>query len=36
MTPKDVVRAWIAAFNKGDVEALAALYAEDALNHQIA
>jgi limonene-1,2-epoxide hydrolase len=31
-----VVEAWIAAFNRADVEALAALYAEDAINHQVA
>ena len=36
MSPKDVVRAWVAAFNRADVDALAALYAEDAINHQIA
>jgi len=35
MSPKEVVRAWVAAFNTGDVEALAALYAEDATNHQV-
>lgn len=36
VSPKDVVQAWVAAFNAGDVDALAALYAEDAVNHQIA
>jgi ketosteroid isomerase-like protein len=35
MSPKEVVRAWVAAFNAGDVEALATLYAEDATNHQV-
>ncbi len=34
--PKDVVTAWVAAFNRKDVEALAAMYAEDAVNHQVA
>ncbi|MBU6371554.1 MAG: nuclear transport factor 2 family protein [Alphaproteobacteria bacterium] len=36
MSPKDVVRAWIDAFNRADLDALAALYAEDAVNHQVA
>lgn len=34
-SPKEVVRAWIEAFNRGDADALAALYAEDAVNHQV-
>lgn len=33
--PSDTVRAWIDAFNRADVEALAALYAPDATNHQV-
>ena len=33
--PKDVVRAWVDAFNRSDVQALAELYAEDAVNHQV-
>ena len=33
--PKDVVQAWIEAFNRGDVDALASFYAEDATNHQV-
>src|SRR5262245_31855855 len=33
--PKEIVRAWVDAFNKADVDALAALYAEDAVNHQV-
>jgi limonene-1,2-epoxide hydrolase len=36
MSPSDVVRAWVAAFNAGDLAALAALYAENAINHQVA
>jgi len=36
MCPADLVRAWVAAFNRRDVEALAAMYAEDAVNHQVA
>lgn len=31
----DVVNAWVEAFNRADVEALAALYAVDATNHQV-
>ena len=34
-TPRDVVLAWVEAFNRGDVDDLAALYAEDAINHQV-
>jgi limonene-1,2-epoxide hydrolase len=30
------VEAWVAAFNAADLDALAALYAEDAINHQVA
>lgn len=35
MTPKTLVRKWVDAFNKGNAEALAELYAENAVNHQI-
>ena len=35
-SPKTVVRRWIAAFNAADVDALAALYRDDAVNHQVA
>lgn len=34
--PKEVVRRWVEAFNRGDSETLAAMYAEDAVNHQVA
>jgi limonene-1,2-epoxide hydrolase len=34
-SPRAVVLAWVDAFNRGDVEGLAALYAEDAINHQV-
>ena len=33
--PTEVVQTWVDAFNRADVEALAALYAEDATNHQV-
>lgn len=36
MRPKEVVRAWVEAFNRADVEALTNLYREDAINHQVA
>jgi len=35
VTPREVVRAWVAAFNAGDADALAELYAETATNHQV-
>lgn len=36
MQPVELVREWVEAFNRGDAEALAAFYAEDATNHQVA
>ena len=36
MSPKEIVRAWIEAFNRADAEALGRLYAESAINHQVA
>ena len=36
MKPKEVLLKWIDAFNKGDADALAGLYHENAINHQIA
>ena len=36
MRPKDVVKAWVDAFNRADVEALTNFYREDAINHQVA
>lgn len=35
MRPRQVVEAWVEAFNRADAEALAALYDEDAINHQV-
>ena len=35
MTPRECVAAWVKAFNRADAEALAALYAESAINHQV-
>lgn len=36
MSPKQLVLAWVEAFNRGDADALAAFYTEDAVNHQVA
>lgn len=36
MRPREVVRAWVEAFNRADSDALAAFYTEDAINHQVA
>lgn len=33
--PREVVRAWTEAFNRQDPAALGALYADDAVNHQV-
>lgn len=35
MEPRELVRNWVSAFNRADAEALAELYAEDAINHQV-
>lgn len=35
MSPRQTVEAWIEAFNRADAAALSALYAEDAVNHQV-
>ena len=34
MQPREVVQGWVDAFNRADVESLAAMYALDAVNHQ--
>jgi hypothetical protein len=36
MQPKEIVRIWVEAFNRHDADTLAALYTEDAINHQVA
>ncbi len=36
MSAKSIVQAWVTAFNAADVDALAALYAPNATNHQVA
>jgi limonene-1,2-epoxide hydrolase len=35
VTPKEVVEAWVEAFNRGDADALAQFYSEAATNHQV-
>lgn len=35
MEPREMVKGWVEAFNRADAEALAALYNEDAVNHQV-
>lgn len=36
MNPTEVVQAWVVAFNRRDAGALAALYTDNAINHQVA
>ena len=36
MKPKQLIKRWVAAFNHSDYEALAEMYAKDAVNHQVA
>ncbi|BBN90234.1 nuclear transport factor 2 family protein [Azospira sp. I09] len=36
MTPRELVTAWVEAFNRADSQALANFYAENAINHQVA
>ena len=35
MEPRQIVQAWVEAFNRADPDALAEMYAEDAVNHQV-
>ncbi len=36
MRPRELVRAWVEAFNRGHADEVAAFYHEDAVNHQVA
>jgi limonene-1,2-epoxide hydrolase len=36
MGPRQLVQAWVEAFNRADVDALSSFYTEDAVNHQVA
>lgn len=35
ITPRVIVERWVERFNAGDADGLAALYADDAVNHQV-
>ena len=35
MSPKQLVEKWVRRFNGGDIDGLEALYASDAINHQV-
>ena len=35
MSPRELVLEWVARFNAADVDGLAALYAHEAVNHQV-
>ena len=35
MEPRELVENWVSIFNSADADAIAALYAEDAINHQV-
>ena len=36
MKPKEILKKWIDAFNRSDMEGLLELYSEHAINHQVA
>lgn len=36
MTPKQILNQWLIAFNNTDAQAISSLYAENAVNHQVA
>jgi len=36
MTPKEILEKWIDAFNRADINTISELYADDAINHQVA
>ena len=35
MRPRDLVKAWVEAFNHGDADEMAGFYHDDAVNHQV-
>jgi len=35
MEPREVVKNWVSAFNRGDADAVAKFCSEDAINHQV-
>lgn len=36
MEPREIVQAWVEAFNKADADLVASYYADDAINYQVA
>jgi limonene-1,2-epoxide hydrolase len=36
MSPKELIKKWVKAFNEGDAEKLSIFYSDDATNHQVA
>lgn len=36
LTPKELVKNWVEAFNNGNADELTEMYHEDAINHQVA
>jgi limonene-1,2-epoxide hydrolase len=35
MTPKDIIKKWVEAFNTGDAETISEYYSTKAINHQV-
>ena len=35
MSPKEIVKKWVVAFNKADIELLTSMYDDVAINHQV-
>lgn len=35
MRPKELIKAWVKAFNRADADELAGFYHQDAVNHQV-
>jgi limonene-1,2-epoxide hydrolase len=35
MTPREVIKKWVEAFNSADPESIAEFYSENAVNHQV-
>jgi limonene-1,2-epoxide hydrolase len=36
MRPRELIKAWVEAFNRGNADEIASFYAKDAVNHQVA
>lgn len=36
MEPKELIKEWVKAFNRGNAEDISQFYAENAINHQVA